>query len=174
LSTSLLLNGHFGSQSTSGRSRTRRKTPFPSPDHRKPSDSETIDEVIATELAESRRLDQVYCGDAPHVELRDKAVILVDDGIATASALRTAAGVLRLRHPARIVIAVPVANSSSVLELRGAVNDVVACKTPDEFDGVGQWYEDFRPIAEESVRDLCERAKRRSSQIGKLKPESGT
>jgi putative phosphoribosyl transferase len=132
----------------------------------------TIDAVIATESIESLRLDQVYCGDAPHLQVRDKAVILVDDGIATTSFMRMAVTVLRLRHPAQIVIAVPVANASSVLELRAAVNDVVTCKTPDEFDGGGQWYEDFRPIAEESVRDLYERARRRPSHIGGLKPKT--
>jgi putative phosphoribosyl transferase len=126
----------------------------------------TIDAVIATESAESRRLDQVYCGDAPHVELKDKVVILVDDGISTTSAIRTAVTVLRLRHPAHIVVAVPVANASSALELRAAVNDLVTCKILNEFDGGGQWYEDSRPIAEESVRDLYERARRRSSQVG--------
>jgi putative phosphoribosyl transferase len=79
--------------------------------------------------------------------------------------MRTAVTVLRLRHPAHIVIAVPVANASSALELRAAVNDLVTCKMLSEFDGGAQWY-DSRPIAEESVRDLYERAKRRSSQVG--------
>jgi putative phosphoribosyl transferase len=129
----------------------------------------TISAVMATESAESHRLDKIYRGDAPHLELADKTVILVDDGIETASTMRTVVSVLRLRRPRRIVIAVPIANASAVLDLRAAGNDVVTCIIPDEFDGVHQWYEDFPQISDESVRDLYERAKRRVRKIGTLK-----
>ena len=122
----------------------------------------TIDAVITTESAESERLDRAYRRGAERVDVAGKTVILVDDGIETASTMRTAVSVLRLRRPTRIVIAVPVANASGVLELRAGANDVVTCILPNEFDGVHQWYEDFREISEESVRDLFERVKGRA------------
>jgi putative phosphoribosyl transferase len=122
----------------------------------------TIDAAITTELAESERLDKAYRGGAERVEIAGKTAILVDDGIETASAMRTAVSVLRLRRPTRIITAAPVANASAVLELRARANDVVTCIVPDEFDGVHQWYEDFRAISDESVRDLYERGKRRA------------
>jgi putative phosphoribosyl transferase len=77
-----------------------------------------LDDVIAVERAKSQRLDKAYRNDALRLELRDKFAILVDDGMTAASAMRTAIAILRLRHPARIVIAVPVASHSSVLDLR--------------------------------------------------------
>jgi putative phosphoribosyl transferase len=87
-------------------------------------------------------------------------MILVDDGIETASTMRTAVSVLRLRRPRRMAIAVPIASASAVLELRAAGNDVVTCIIPDEFDGVGNWYKDFREVPDEAVRDFYEKAKR--------------
>lgn len=123
----------------------------------------TIDQVIAAERAESQRLDKAYRGDASHLELVGKVAILVEDVITTASAMRTALAILRLRHPARIVIAVPVASSSSVLELRGQADDIVTCSVPKGFETVSQWYEDFAEISEESVRNLYQRAIRRFS-----------
>jgi putative phosphoribosyl transferase len=137
---------------------------------------ETIDTVIATESVESRRLDKLYRGGAPHLKVVDKAVILVDDGISTFSSFRMAVTVLRLRRAAQIVIAVPIASAACVLELRATVNDVVTCTArtiPGELDAVGQWYEDFRQVPQESVRDLYERAKRSFDKVGtlELKPE---
>jgi Phosphoribosyl transferase domain len=77
-----------------------------------------LDDVIAVERAKSQRLDKAYRNDALRLELRDKFAVLVDDGMTTASAMHTAIAILRLRQPARIVIAVPVASHSSVLDLR--------------------------------------------------------
>lgn len=123
----------------------------------------TIDKVIAAERAESQRLDKAYRGDASHLELVGKVAILVEDGITTASAMRTAVSILRLRRPARMLIAVPVASPSYVLELRGQVDDIVTCLVPKGFETVGQWYEDFAEVSEGSVRNLYQRARRRFS-----------
>jgi putative phosphoribosyl transferase len=133
----------------------------------------TIDAVAAQESVELRRREQAYRGEASHLEAAGKSVILVDDGIATAFTMRAAVAVLRLCRPAQIVIAVPIAPASSVDELRTEVDDVVSCLTSEEFESVDEWYEDFRQISDESVRDLYERAKRRSSQIKALKSNPG-
>ena len=119
---------------------------------------ETIDTAIATESVESRRLDKLYRGGAPHLKVVDKAVILVDDGISTFFTFRMAVTVLRLRRAAQIVIAVPIAGAAPMLELLAMVNDVVTCTAPNELSAAGQWYKDFRPVPQESVRDLYERA----------------
>ena len=105
----------------------------------------TIEEAIAAERAESLRHDKTYRGDASPSALEGKVAILVDDGITTASSMRAAISILRLRRPARMVIAVPVASRSSVLELRAQVEEVVTCSTPNGFETVSQWYDDFEP-----------------------------
>ena len=132
---------------------------------------ETIDTAIATESVESRRLDKLYRGGAPHLKVVDKAVILVDDGISTFSDFRMAVTVLRLRRAAQIVIAVPIAGAAPMLELLAMVNDVVTCTAPNELSAAGQWYEDFRQVPQESVRDLYERANRSFGKVGTLEPK---
>ena len=132
---------------------------------------ETIDTAIATESVESRRLDKLYRGGAPHLKVVDKAVILVDDGISTFSDFRMAVTVLRLRRAAQIVIAVPIAGAAPMLELLAMVNDVVTCTAPNELSAAGQWYKDFRPVSQESVRDLYERAKHSFGKVGTLEPK---
>ena len=136
---------------------------------------ETIDTAIATESVESRRLDKLYRGGAPHLKVVDKAVILVDDGVSTFSNFRMAVTVLRLRRAAQIVIAVPIAGAAPMLELQAMVNDVVTCTArtiPGELDAAGQWYKDFRQVPQESVRDLYERANRSFGKVGTPEPKS--
>ena len=121
----------------------------------------TIDAVAAKESVELRRLQQVYKGSAQLPQLAKKTVILVDDGIATASTVRAAIAVLRARRPARIVIAVPTAPAFCVQELQTEVEEVFAYATPRAFEGVSQSYEDFRQVSDQDVRNLYERARQR-------------
>ena len=69
-----------------------------------------------------------------------------------------------LAYPvAKIVIAVPVASPEVCDEFRAEVDEIVCGMTPDPFYAVGLWYEDFSPTSDEEVRELLERARRRSS-----------
>ena len=126
----------------------------------------TIGALVAIESAESRRLDKLYRGETSHLEVVQKAVILVDDGISTFSAIRVAVTVLRLRRAAEIAVAVPIAPSSSALRFRAMVNEFVTCAMPGESVVASQWYEDFRRVSQESVCALYERANRSLGKIG--------
>src|SRR3712207_1230741 len=69
----------------------------------------TIDDVAAREAAELARREREYRDDRPPPDVRDRAVILVDDGLATGSTMRAAIAALKTLGPARTVVAVPVA-----------------------------------------------------------------
>ena len=120
----------------------------------------TIDAIIAKEQAEMERREMAYRGNAPAAEVRDKIVILVDDGLATGSTMRVAAAAVKRGEPARIVVAVPTAPPSSVHDLRTEVDEVVAYMTPRLFFGVGEWYQRFNQMSDEEVRALLQKAKR--------------
>ena len=77
----------------------------------------------------------------------------MDDGLATGSTMRAAVAALRQQGPARIVVAVPVAASSSCAELRREVEEIVCFATPEPFMAVGRFYDDFSQTTDEEVRE---------------------
>jgi predicted phosphoribosyltransferase len=121
---------------------------------------EVIQLVVRRELEELRRQERLYRGDRPLPEVRDRAVILIDDGLATGASMRAAVAGLRTRQPARIVVAVPAAAAETCDALRSEVDEVVCVMTPEPFYGVSRWYEDFSQITDEEVRALLEEAHR--------------
>jgi putative phosphoribosyl transferase len=121
---------------------------------------EVIREVTAREQEEVERREREYRGKRGPLPLRRQAVILVDDGLATGSTMRAAVTAVRDRDPAAIVVAVPVAASSTCDELRSEseVDHVICLATPERFQAVGQWYEEFPQISDEQVRELLQRS----------------
>jgi putative phosphoribosyl transferase len=112
-----------------------------------------IDEVVARERRELERREAV-CHVAPMPELRDRVVILIDDGLATGASMRAAVIAARAHQPARIIVAAPVAARETYREFEREAVEIVCVQTPGEFDGVGQWYEDFSQTTDEEVRKL--------------------
>ena len=115
-----------------------------------------IDTVTAQEQLELKRREQAYRGDRPPPEVRKRTVLLVDDGIATGSTMFAAIASLRKRGAGRIVVATPTVSASTYDEMREVADEVVAVMVPEEFYGVGQWYEDFSQTTDDEVRRLLE------------------
>jgi putative phosphoribosyl transferase len=123
-------------------------------------DDATVEAVTRSEQAELERREKLYRGDRPAPELRNRTVILVDDGLATGSTMLAAVKALRARKPApaRIVVAVPTAAAETCESLRSVADEVVCATTPEPFRAVGLWYEDFSQTGDDEVRDLLARA----------------
>jgi putative phosphoribosyl transferase len=117
-----------------------------------------IDSVTARERQELARRERLYRGTRPPLVVRERTVILVDDGIATGATQRAAVAGLRPLEPARIVIAAPVAALSTCEELAALVDEVVCAYTPDPFYAIGIWYDDFSQTTDEEIQDLLARA----------------
>ncbi len=117
-----------------------------------------IDTVAAREQQELERREHLYRDDRPPPYVDACTVILIDDGLATGSTMRAAIAALRLQHPARIVVAVPVAALPTCEELGTEVDEIVCAQTPEPFYGVGLWYENFSQTTDEEVHDLLAQA----------------
>jgi putative phosphoribosyl transferase len=122
---------------------------------------EVIDAVAAQEQRELERRERAYRDDRPPPDVNDRVVILIDDGLATGSTMRAAAASLRLQKPRRIVVAVPVSAPETCEEFRSEVDEIICAVTPEYFQGVGLWYNDFSQTSDDEVRDLLKRATQR-------------
>ena len=117
-----------------------------------------IDQVATREREELERREREYRGDRPVPAVEGKAVVLVDDGLATGSTMRAAVVALRQQRPTRIVVAVPVASPETCNEFRAEVDEIVCAITPEQFYAVGLWYQDFGQTTDDEVRDLLAQA----------------
>lgn len=113
-----------------------------------------IEAVINTEKQELDRRIKGYRGNRPPLQLTNKTVILVDDGIATGATMKAAVQAIRQQNPASIIVAVPVAALSSCNEMAELADKVVCPLMPEFFYAVGAWYEDFSQTSDEEVINL--------------------
>jgi putative phosphoribosyl transferase len=121
-----------------------------------------VQQVAARERLELDRRDRAYRGGRQPPLVRDRTVILVDDGLATGSSMQAAIVALRRQAPAAIVIAVPVGARDTCERIGRLADRVVCLETPEPFNAVGLWYEEFRQTSDEEVMrllaDHCERS----------------
>jgi predicted phosphoribosyltransferase len=96
-------------------------------------------------------MQQRFMGDRKPEQLEGKTVIIIDDGIATGNTLIGTVEVLRKSKPAKMVIAVPVASREAVRKLSRQVDEIITLLIPEEFYGVGAFYEDFSQVSDEEV-----------------------
>lgn len=107
--------------------------------------------VIRRERAEMQRREALYREGRPVLNVRNRTVILVDDGIATGSTMEAAVLALNAMGARSIVIAVPVAAAQAAAFLTPQVDRLVCPHQPRDFVAVGQWYENFAQVDDAEV-----------------------
>ncbi len=117
-----------------------------------------LEEATALQRLELDRRERLYRSGRPAPELRGRTVVLVDDGIATGATVRAAIAVVRAQHPARIVLAVPVAQESVAAELAREVDELVCVTKPGDLYAIGVWYDHFPQLTDQDVQSILARA----------------
>ncbi len=115
---------------------------------------DSLEAVEKREALELMRREATYRGNRQPASVKGKTVILVDDGVATGSTMRVAISALREQHAGRIIVATPVAPPTVRWEMEALVEDFVALVMPEDFFGVGQWYEEFTQVSDDTVYEL--------------------
>lgn len=113
-----------------------------------------IDAVASREQQELARREQRYRDNRPPPDLRNKTVILVDDGLATGASMAAAVTGVRTQNPAAVIVAVPTAAPETCEQFEALVDEIICAETPQPFFGVGMWYTDFAQTSDEEVREL--------------------
>ncbi|MGE5208273.1 MAG: phosphoribosyltransferase [Alphaproteobacteria bacterium] len=122
--------------------------------HAIPNANEIIERVSAMEEAELQRREELYRQGRGAPQVRDKTIILVDDGLATGATMRAAVKALRHSGAGKIVVAVPVGPHDTCAEIKELADEIICLRTPEFFQAVGQYYEDFSQTSDAEVRDL--------------------
>jgi putative phosphoribosyl transferase len=117
-----------------------------------------IDQITARERRELKRREELYREGRPRRFIRDRTVILVDDGLATGATMKAAVQAVQQHEPKRLIVAVPVAAQQTCEEFRRDAIEIICVDTPAPFTAVGIWYEDFSQTTDEEVRRLLQLA----------------
>lgn len=118
--------------------------------------SEAIARTAAVEQIELERRESVYRGDRPPLDLSDRTVILVDDGLATGATMHAAAIAIRKKQPKQIIAAVPVSALEVCNAFRVEVDEIICAETPSPFVAVGIWYQNFSQTTDAQVQNLLQ------------------
>jgi putative phosphoribosyl transferase len=121
-----------------------------------------IDEAAFTavcddELAELERRRQRYLSGRRQAEIAGRTAIVIDDGLATGATTRAALRAMRRRNPKTLVLAIPVAPTDSLAEMRGEADEVVCLESYPDFGAIGLYYSNFLPVPDQEVIDLLAR-----------------
>jgi len=103
-----------------------------------------------------------FMGEKKPLDLKDKIVIVVDDGIATGRTILAIIKMLRSKHPQKLVVAVPVASPQAAERIRKEVDEFICLYTPIPFFGVGRFYKDFSQTSDEEVIEFLKELNARS------------
>ncbi|MDJ0646613.1 MAG: phosphoribosyltransferase family protein [Flavobacteriaceae bacterium] len=136
-------------------------------------DSKILDPFAAAEVSELYINDEIerirellsqrfkwYYGTKEPTNLKDKIVILVDDGVATGNTLISSIQLIQQQRPAEIIVALPVGSKSALKKIKELtlVENIICLNVPENFHAVGQFYDDFSPVHDEDVIKLLKKA----------------
>ena len=88
------------------------------------------------------------------LDLKNKVVVITDDGVATGATVKSAMEIVRQANPQKIILAVPVIAKESLNEIENLADEVVYLEAPELFFAVGQFYQNFDQITDEEVKEL--------------------
>ncbi|WNH07794.1 phosphoribosyltransferase [Thalassobellus suaedae] len=97
---------------------------------------------------------QDYYGNKKPQELKDKILIIVDDGIATGNTIISTIEMLHEEQPKKIVVAIPVSSQSALQKLKNTpfIDEIVCLSAPENFRAVGQFYKNFDQVDDTEVK----------------------
>ena len=120
-------------------------------------DEAEFEAIRDRELAEIERRRRLYLGNRAPADVKGHVAIVIDDGVATGATTRAALRATRIRRPSKLVLAVPVAPTDTLVALREEADDVVCLEDHEAFGAIGFYYADFRQLSDQEVKDTVAR-----------------
>ncbi len=123
-------------------------------------DRDEFEHLAGLAVAELERRVSAYRGDRPLPDIRGRAVVVVDDGIATGVTAEAAIVAVRRFGARPVVLAAPVCARDTAERLGSLTDEVVCVSMPDDLRAVGAWFDEFDQVTDDEVVELLDRARR--------------
>lgn len=118
------------------------------------ADEKYIQKQIVKIKEEIARREKEFRGEKPKLNLKNKIVILTDDGVATGATMEAAVEIVRQQNPKKIVVAIPVIARDSLVKIEAKADQVIYLDAPLMFFAVGQFYQEFSQVSDKEVKEL--------------------
>lgn len=105
-------------------------------------------EKLSSEIEEKYKR---YKGKKKLSDLKDKIVIVADDGIATGYTMMLSLRIIKKMKARKIIAAIPVGPPEGVDKLREVADEVVCLSSPELFFAISQFYERFEQVSDEQA-----------------------
>ncbi len=128
------------------------------------ADEGYIEQEKNRQLREIAHKVQLYRKIIPKIGLKQRLVIITDDGVATGATMRTALWAIREEKPEKIIMALPVGPKDTVTQLSEAADETVCLKTPPSFEALGQFYKNFGQVEDEELLKILKQESERRSR----------
>jgi predicted phosphoribosyltransferase len=116
--------------------------------------TETIEEERQAQLRVIKSRAEAYRCILPKIPMKDRIVIITDDGIATGATMAAAIATARAEAPEKLVVALPVGPAEKIDEMQADVDEMVCLSAPANFQAVGQFYESFYQVEDSEVEQI--------------------
>jgi len=118
---------------------------------------EWLQKIIQEQMSIIQQRARIYRPHRRQHSIKNKIVILVDDGVATGATMRIAIQAVQKAGAAKTIVSVPIASPSTMLELEAEADQIVVLEAPLDFQAVGQAYESFAQVSDEEVCEILDR-----------------
>ena len=115
---------------------------------------EYIDTITKKEKDEAIRRLNLYRKNRPYLDLKNKTVIITDDGIATGATIKSAIKSAKSKGAKKIVVAVPILAKENISDIKNSVDELVYIDAPLNFFAIGQYYKSFDEVSDDEVIKL--------------------
>lgn len=126
------------------------------------ADDRYIEQERSRQLEEIRARRERYRTVRPRISLRERTVILTDDGIATGATMQASIWAAREEEPNLLVVAAPVGSRDAIARLEREADEVVCPYVPEYFYAIGQFYADFGQVSDDEVLEILRAHHRRT------------
>ena len=118
-----------------------------------------IQSQITKKQQEARKRSAFLRDKKPLYKVKNKIVIIIDDGIATGATMLMAIKILKKQFPQKVIVAIPVAPPDTVRRLEKEADKVICLEKPSFFAAISQFYDNFPQVEDEEVKRLLKEAR---------------